>query len=271
MNKYIIIIALISISLSSFCQKGKRKFTRQFYFEYASYELDSSEQLKVKKFKRILNKFDFITIEVTGHTDSDGSDLYNQKLSQKRIESVINALTDSVLDSLFITIPKGEKEPIVKNTDSTKHQNRRVTVVAYYSGKKGGKKESIPLKKHPKPKHSGQLSIKKEELISGKIIDLPSVRFHGGTAEFLPGASEILEKVVQLLSQNPKVKVEIAGHICCGNDMGLSIARAKRVYSFLVNNGIDKSRLSYKGYNNTQPKYGNIMDIRNRRVELKVL
>ena len=51
----------------------------------------------------------------------------------------------------------------------------------------------------------------------------------------------------------------------------LSIARAFKVFDFLVSQGVSRKMLRYEGYNNTQPKYGNIMDIRNRRVELRVL
>mgnify|MGYP000654557085 CR=1 FL=1 len=273
MKKAVLIIALICVGYISFGQKKQRKFTKQFYFEWASHELDSIELAKAKKFNKILDKFNLTKIEVIGHTDSDGSNKFNLELSRKRIRTVTQILSNSSRDSLFTQTPKGEKEPIAANTDSTKHKNRRVTVIAYYSGKKGTKSKKIKKIKIKQSDiaPSNQKRLKKEDLISGNTINLPSVNFEGGTAVFLPGAEEVLGKVVELLKQNPKVKVEVAGHICCGNDMLLSIARAKKVYTFLHINGIDKDRLTYKGYNNTQPKFGNIMDIRNRRVELKVL
>ena len=157
--------------LLSFSQIKKRKFTRQFYFGYNSYELDSTELYKANKFNKVLRKFNLTKIEVVGHTDGDGSNSFNKKLSQKRINSLISILSDSSRDSLFVLIPKGEEEPIVANTDSTKHKNRRVTVIAYYSSKKLAKgKSTKPIKKKPKIAPSNELRIKKEDLVSGNTI-----------------------------------------------------------------------------------------------------
>ena len=57
-------------------------------------------------------------------------------LSKKRIETVTQILGSIDRDSLFKVTAKGENDPLVPNTDSTKHKNRRVTVITYYSGKK---------------------------------------------------------------------------------------------------------------------------------------
>jgi outer membrane protein OmpA-like peptidoglycan-associated protein len=273
MKKSLLVVLIISFTSVSFTQKKMRSFTRDFYFEYGKYELDSLESVKGKQFNVLLAKFDLIKVELIGHTDSDGSNDFNMELSRKRIITINQILSNSVEDSLFKITPKGEEEPIAPNIDSTKHQNRRVTVIAYYSGKKTKKNHKI--KSTPSQKSevlfSNHLGINKKELVSGKTIDLPSVQFEGGTSVFLPGAEEILGKVVELLEQNPTVRLEVSGHICCGNQMELSVERAKKVYTFLAINGIDTKRLAYVGYNNTQPKYGNLMDIRNRRVELKIL
>ena len=66
---------------------------------------------------------------------------------------------------------------------------------------------------------------------------------------------ELLE-FVAFLRQNPKNKIELGGHTDSrGNssdNLILSSERAKSVYEFLVSNGIDANRLSYKGYGSTQ-------------------
>ena len=262
-------------------QKKQKSFTKEFYFASAKFELDSIEKVKAKKFKKLISKFNLSKVSIIGYTDNDGSDSYNLNLSKQRISTLQTFLSDSTTDSLFITNPKGEKDPDYENEGENKFKNRRVKVIAYYSSKKGKKskqtkkKKSHPIVK-PKPKPNivaaeKEIRIEKKDLKKGNVINLPSVNFHGGTAEFLPGAEEILGKVAPLLIANPDVKVEIAGHICCGNDMKLSKERARRVYLFLIRNGVKSDNLTYKGYNNTQPKFGNIMDIRNRRVELRVL
>jgi len=66
---------------------------------------------------------------ITGHTDSDGDDKANQKLSEERAQSVKEYLVKNfkIKDSQLSTAGKGESEPIADNkTAEGKKQNRRV-------------------------------------------------------------------------------------------------------------------------------------------------
>jgi outer membrane protein OmpA-like peptidoglycan-associated protein len=58
-------------------------------------------------------------------------------------------------------------------------------------------------------------------------------------------------------------------------EFDLSVTRAKVIYDFLVNNGINANTLSYKGYGNSRMKYptpqNEAQENENRRVEIKVL
>jgi len=66
-------------------------------------------------------------VELGGHTDSDGTDDYNQKLSQARTQSVVDYLTDAgVAENRLVAKGYGEKEPIAPNdTKENKQLNRR--------------------------------------------------------------------------------------------------------------------------------------------------
>jgi outer membrane protein OmpA-like peptidoglycan-associated protein len=71
-------------------------------------------------------------MQIEGHTDSKGSDAYNQKLSQRRAQSVIRYLAKSfgVEEDRLLAAGKGEIEPIADNsTDAGRQKNRRVQVV----------------------------------------------------------------------------------------------------------------------------------------------
>jgi len=261
MNQIVNVVFFLFIGINVWAQSAPKKFTRDFYFASGSAELDSIETKKALVLVKILSKFELTKIEIIGYTDSDGSAQSNLSLSEKRIKTVQKYYWEFVPDSLLILLPKGEEDPVFENLESTKHKNRRVRVKAYYS-----KKKSKPIRKK---KESPEVNI--EELVEGNVIDLPAVQFYGGTAEFLPGATTILNKVIPVLKANPELKIEIAGHICCGNQMELSIDRAFVVYTYFIDRGVPSKMLTYKGYNNTQPKYGNLMDARNRRVELIVL
>lgn len=76
----------------------------------------------------VLKEYNKTVIEVAGHTDSTGSDQYNQQLSQRRASSVATYLTGQGIDSQrLLTVGAGESYPIASNdTEAGRAQNRRV-------------------------------------------------------------------------------------------------------------------------------------------------
>jgi len=75
-------------------------------------------------------------VVVTGHTDSDGSDASNQKLSEKRAASVLSAIKPASGSNVtFVAVGKGETEPVASNdTAKGKQENRRVTITYSVDG-----------------------------------------------------------------------------------------------------------------------------------------
>ncbi len=69
-----------------------------------------------------------VRIQIAGHTDSDGSNAYNQSLSERRAASVLDYLVNhGVSARMLTTTGYGETQPIVPNTsDANKAQNRRI-------------------------------------------------------------------------------------------------------------------------------------------------
>jgi len=99
-------------------------------FEFDSYALRQSAQEELQSFAKVLNEYPDTKIQVDGHTDSTGSDRYNQKLSEQRAGSVGNYLrslgvqADRITESGF-----GENVPVADNsTDDGRQLNRRVEV-----------------------------------------------------------------------------------------------------------------------------------------------
>ena len=85
------------------------------------------------KLDDLTSKMAGINLEViiaVGHTDSDGSDAYNQKLSVRRAEAVKAYLaTKGVEKNRVYTEGKGEKQPVADNkTKEGKSKNRRVEI-----------------------------------------------------------------------------------------------------------------------------------------------
>jgi OOP family OmpA-OmpF porin len=70
-------------------------------------------------------------IEVAGHTDADGEDGFNQALSEKRAQAVVDYLVKAGLPAdRFTATGHGSTEPVASNdTDEGKAQNRRIEFV----------------------------------------------------------------------------------------------------------------------------------------------
>jgi outer membrane protein OmpA-like peptidoglycan-associated protein len=71
------------------------------------------------------------TIQIVGHTDSDGDAAYNQQLSERRANSIADILLDAGIPfSRIQTFGRGESQPVASNLDPAgKAQNRRVEIV----------------------------------------------------------------------------------------------------------------------------------------------
>ena len=79
---------------------------------------------------KVMDEFDKTIVEVAGHTDSTGTDAYNQALSERRADSVAQYLrTREVNPQRLITIGLGESMPVADNgTDAGRQLNRRVEI-----------------------------------------------------------------------------------------------------------------------------------------------
>ena len=94
-----------------------RVILNSIYFEFDSATMTGNYQGVLQKLVRMLNKFDTYAIDVVGHTDSRGSESYNQKLSEKRAKSVYDFLTRKAgISSKRLTYQgKGETELLIPN------------------------------------------------------------------------------------------------------------------------------------------------------------
>jgi len=81
-----------------------------------------------------INNYPGETVMIAGHTDSDGSEQYNQQLSQKRAQAVCDYLVTNYGISVEQVVVKGfgESQPVVQNTSAAnKQQNRRVELTLF--------------------------------------------------------------------------------------------------------------------------------------------
>ena len=119
-----------------------------------------------------------------------------------------------------------------------------------------------------------EMNFKLQPVEIGTTVNLRDVLFEQGKTELLAQSYPELDLVVSFLQSNPKVTIELAGHTdnrgIYGQNLKLSQARVEKVKSYLVSKGIDKKRITGKGYGGTKPIASNDTEetrLFNRRVE----
>ena len=97
-------------------------------FKADSSTLDSSDLMIIDTFKSLLDKYPDTTVTIEGHASSDGSEAYNEKLSEKRAAAVKKSLVDKGISAdRLTTVGYGETKPVEpNNTTKGRARNRRV-------------------------------------------------------------------------------------------------------------------------------------------------
>ena len=128
------------------------------------------------------------------------------------------------------------------------------------------------------------LALELQRFEPGAILELEEFFFVGGSPTLLPKSVPQLPRLLKTLQLNYRTDIEIVGHVNLPNapavsksssEYRLSVARARTVYDYLVENGIDAARLDFKGRGNWEMRFPNAWNLKqqaaNRRVEIRVL
>jgi outer membrane protein OmpA-like peptidoglycan-associated protein len=104
--------------------------TLRTHFAFDSAELTAEDKAALDKAAARLKELNFVEGTATGHTDSVGEEAYNQKLSERRAQAVVDYLAaQGVAPGRIKAIGMGEAKPIATNeTEAGRAENRRVTI-----------------------------------------------------------------------------------------------------------------------------------------------
>ncbi|MCJ1810178.1 MULTISPECIES: OmpA family protein [Flavobacterium] len=291
MNKILFVSIMLFLSLKSFTQE-------QFsvHFKSGQHELTPSEKLEVEKWIQENKKSKILSI--SGYTDEDGTNQYNDSLAKKRTETVFNLIKGKVaIRTDFKKINFGE----LHQQSKIKAENRKV-ILFFLKEKDLEKEKEIIVLKTPanntdkvivfpssillnnpdgsetEIKLDVQFMKKLSESKVGDKLKIENLNFVLNTYAITQESRGKLYELWLVMQQNPNLKIQIQGHICCvtKDRQDLSTQRAKAVYKFLEFKNIEKTRMSYKGFGSSQPLY-NLPEkneeerAANRRVEIEVV
>ena len=107
---------------------GTRVRLDNVQFEFDKAVLLPGYEKELKKLVDLMTDFPFLRVEIEGHTDDQGSDAYNDKLSEARAKAVADHLINKKIDAGRITWKGyGKRQPLVPNTNEENRAiNRRV-------------------------------------------------------------------------------------------------------------------------------------------------
>ena len=123
-------IGMMMVSIV-FAQKTMKAIV---YFDHDMYRVQPSSTARLDSLMRNLKNKEITAVSITGHTDSDGSNGYNDTLSQNRAKTVSDFFTSKGVDKSKIKIDfYGETKPVATNSDDAgKQKNRRVEILIQY-------------------------------------------------------------------------------------------------------------------------------------------
>jgi outer membrane protein OmpA-like peptidoglycan-associated protein len=108
------------------------RLTIRVNFDFDKSEIRKADMAELQKAVAFVNKYSKETISIEGHTDSRGTDKYNQALSERRAAAVKKYLVENgdTKNDKITSIGYGESRPIADNkTEKGRFQNRRVEIL----------------------------------------------------------------------------------------------------------------------------------------------
>ena len=292
MKNYIYYIFFLLLINMSFAQE---QFS--IYFESNKHQPVVKENRRLQQW--ILENPTSKIVAINGYTDEDGTSGFNDTLAKKRVDFIFNEVKNYIkIREDFKSRSFGENF----KQDANKAENRKVTI--YY------------ILEKDLPRENEILGIKEETIIEPKVeieypeklvfdnpngtksefkldrefmkrvgnatvgekLTIDNLNFIVNTFAVVPESRGKLYELLLVMQSNPKLKIEIQGHLCCmpTDRVDLSTKRAKSVYGFLIANEVYSARLSYKGFGSTQPIYplpekNEAERAANRRVEIVIV
>lgn len=289
------------VSLLTFCLISVTSvFAQQqfsVYFDSNKFEISPREKNNLNHW--IASNAAVKIVGIYGFCDEDGSIGSNDTLAKNRINYVHELIKGKVkIRDDFKTRSFGELHTLSK----IKAENRRVTL--YYIEEKDLKRENeilhikdevVALSKvvvHYPQKHivknpDGTKSEYKldvafmqkiDEAKVGEKLKLENLLFQINTFIVVPASRGKMYELLVVLKNNPNLKIDIQGHLCCmpKDRLDLSTQRARAINNFLIANGIDEKRLTFRGFGSTHPLYplpekDDAEREANRRVEIMIV
>ena len=253
-------IFCVFLFLTCFGFSQQKKHT--VYFETDLSIVSYVEQNRLLSFITTLSEQAISSVEVYGFCDDVGGDNYNMTLSQYRAEEIKKILLLNDIAEEIITNVDGKGELLLRVVKTTNAERLRAL---------NRKVELVVSLEEPK-------EIKKEVIAKGSSLVIENLLFLTGYSYLTPSSKKSLDIAFEKIKALPFSFI-IQGHVCCTTGKkdavdratkkrNLSLVRAKFVYDYFLEKGIDRERMSFEGMGHRFPLGGR--PEKDRRVEILI-
>lgn len=256
-RNYFTLLLLFCINLLSAQEK------LELFFDFNK---DIPNEKSTKKLINWLESIDSVEVsKIEGYCDFVDTDEYNKELSLRRGNTVL-----SYLKATGVNVKNIEIIGFGENFKQSEVQSENRKVIIYY--------QQIKKPETFEPPKDSKLSKQITESKVGEKLKLENLNFYNHSDIVRRESRPIIEDLLQIMKVNENLKIEIHGHICCmiEDSHQIALLRAKMVYNFLIQNGINKNRLNFKSFGSANPIYplpekNEEERDANRRVEIMVI
>ncbi len=231
-------------------EAGQLVELNHIYYEFDKYNLKESAKVELDKVVTLLRQYPEMEIDLNSHTDSRGSDSYNEWLSTERAKSAVNYIVSQGIERSRVTAKGyGESMPVNEclNTmkcSEDKHQmNRRTEFRILNLGEK-----TILKSDTSKPK---KLTFEDGNRPSNLPV-VQSVFYPSSQTDLTSTDKDNLRSVVEMMKRHDGMTVRVASFTDAeGNatfNQELSERRAQRIANYISSQGVRAGRISVVGY-----------------------
>ncbi|MBC7440478.1 MAG: OmpA family protein [Flavobacterium sp.] len=282
-------------STIAFCQNKLDVF-----FDFSKDIPNNESQIMINKW--VLDNNNIEVVSIFGFCDSVDDSMYNKDLAMRRVNTMLaffNKNNVKIAD-------KVELKSFGKDFNYSKNQSENRKVEVFFKRPKNAK--TIPegafgirAKKELTgeetmlihedftvdianlanlvEKERSTLESKFRKAKIGDLIRISNINFYFNSEKLIEQSIPLLEELLDIMVNNPKLIIEIHGHICCNqnpNDTKLSYRRALVILKYLTKYGVEVKRLAFRGYGSNDPIYrlpekNENERAANRRVEILII
>ncbi|GAB4229923.1 MAG: hypothetical protein Tsb0034_01690 [Ekhidna sp.] len=225
---------------------------------------------------------DVYRIKFKEDIEADTAQLIEEAVVMEDTTPVIESIATPLVQIKVVDAKTGESLPSqLISSEGTKENVNGLFVIDSLNGKEVQLKAAgylpvmVMLDEQLK---EGENVVALNSISRGNTIALEHVLFHRGTSRLVDGSEKELDLVVEIMNENPNIKILLKGHTDNTGDpvknVRLSEDRVRSVKQYLLDKGISPYRVTGKGFGGNQPIASNETEETrklNRRVEFEVI